>query len=88
MTTIEVRLFGAFRKYISSGIIHISLNEVCQISEFRMKVLEQIQKESPLFEDTNLILESALANDHEILSETAIVAPGDKLAFLPPVCGG
>lgn len=88
MKTIEVRLFGAFRKYIPSGVIQITVDKPSAATEIKLKILQQIQIEFPTFKEESLIHESALANEKEILYEDMIVNESHQLALLPPVCGG
>lgn len=88
MSTVNVSLFGAFRKYIPSGEMLIDIGDVCSVGEFRQKIAARIRELSPDFMDVNLLSESVLANDVEILEESAQVKAGDRVAFLPPVCGG
>ncbi len=88
MSTIRVRLFGAFRKYIPSGVISITIDRPCGTTEIKSKILQQIKSENANFCDDLLIAESALANEKEILFEDAMVDNSAQLALLPPVCGG
>jgi molybdopterin converting factor small subunit len=88
MSAVSVRLFGAFRKYIPSGEILVEAGDICSAAEFRQKIAARIRELSPDFADVNLVSESVLANDVEILEESTRVKAGDRLAFLPPVCGG
>lgn len=88
MIFIDVQLFGAFRKYIPSGEIQVAISSACSVDEFKGHVAKKLEELSCGFTDTNLIFDSALANDDEVLSGDAVIRPGDKLALLPPVCGG
>ena len=88
MNTIEVKLFGAFKKYIPNGKIQIQVQTGTPISELKNIIEKEIKKQAPQFSDHHLILESALANAEEILSEAAVITNETALAYLPPVCGG
>lgn len=88
MKQVEVRLFGAFRKYVPEGRIQIMLDEPCSIPVFKTALFSQLQKLSPEFSDLNLVLESALADENIILAESSVIDEARPLALLPPVCGG
>ena len=88
MKTIEVKLFGAFRKYIPQGTVNIDIDKPCTVTEFKNIFFQQIIKINPDFVDIDLVCESALANEQQILEENANIEGNLKLAFLPPVCGG
>jgi molybdopterin converting factor small subunit len=88
MNEVEVRLFGAFRKYIPEGRLKITISQSCDVETFKEKIRLRIKESAPGFSDENLISESALANENEILAEDGVVHAGEMLALLPPVCGG
>ncbi|MCC7406118.1 MAG: MoaD/ThiS family protein [Bdellovibrionales bacterium] len=88
MKQVEVRLFGAFRRYIPDGRIQITLDEPCSIPVFKTALFSQLQKLNPEFSDLNLVLESALADENIILTEPSVIDATRQLALLPPVCGG
>jgi len=88
MKQVEVRLFGAFRKYVPEGRIQITIEEPCSIPVFKAVLFSQLQKIYPEFSDLNLVLESALADENIILTESSVIDVTRQLALLPPVCGG
>lgn len=88
MKQVEVRLFGAFRKYVPGGRIQIAIDEQCSIPVFKTALFSQLQKINPEFSDLNLVLESVLADENIILTESSVIDATRQLALLPPVCGG
>lgn len=88
MNEVEVRLFGAFRKYVPDGRLRITISRPCDVETFKEKILLRIKEVAFEFSDDSLISESALANENEILSDGGIVHVGETVALLPPVCGG
>ncbi len=88
MKKVEVRLFGAFRKYVPEGRIQVMLDEPCSIPVFKTTLFSELQKVNPEFSDVNLVLESALADENFILTESSVIDATRQLALLPPVCGG
>lgn len=85
---IQLRVFGAFRKYVSNSFVIIETQEPLSAYQFRQRLVETLKINSPGFLDFKLIEESAIARDEMILNEAELIYPGDRLAILPPVCGG
>ncbi|MEY4615441.1 MAG: hypothetical protein RJB66_401 [Pseudomonadota bacterium] len=85
----RVRLFGAFRKYVGNDT-HIVIDHSSEITVGEVKQLigQALRKRNPQFEDDQLVLDSAIANDESIYSSHDLVVPGGEIAILPPVCGG
>lgn len=88
MKMVEVKLFGAFRRYVPSGKVMVELSERMAVPDFKVQLGIEIRKVAPEFDDPHLVSESALANDHEILAEDRLIEGTERLAILPPVCGG
>lgn len=79
MKLIQVRLFGAFRKYQPEITLEIALNATVQ--DLKETLLN-------LFDDKKLIMESAIADEKQILLPQELIGSRTWLAVLPPVCGG
>lgn len=79
--TITMRLFGAFRKYGEKVVF--TMPSGCGAAAVKEKLAEVLGHV-----DKNLIHDSALANDNEIIGIDAVLSKDARLAILPPVCGG
>ncbi len=84
MIEIKMNLFGAFKKYQNlENPISLKFNSPVTI--------DQIKKEMGKYFDSNgiqLILDSAIANESEVLEINTLIQHSCKLSILPPVCGG
>jgi len=81
MIKIDVRLFGAFRKYGEN--ISLSVPSGSSMQEIKNKLAEELS-----LTEMDLINDSAMANDNEIIGSDFIFTQDSELAILPPVCGG
>jgi molybdopterin converting factor small subunit len=88
MNEIEIRLFGSFRKFISSGSIKVRIPSQITVAQLKEIVNCELQRQSSEFTDSNLVYESAVATESEVLAEDDMVKDLHRLALLPPVCGG
>lgn len=88
MKNINIRMYGALRKYFPTGLLKIDLPEDCDVMTLRQILLKEIVILCPDFKDSTLLFESAFANNDEILQDTDIVCLQSEIALLPPVCGG
>ncbi len=88
MNEIEIRLFGAFRKFVSFGSIKVQVPSQFTVAQLKEIVKCELQNQSSDFTDSNLVYESALATEFEVLAEDDMVKDLKNLALLPPVCGG
>jgi len=78
---ITLRLFGAFRKYGEK--VTFTVPAGCTVAVVKERLAEVLQSA-----DKNLIRDSVLANDNEIIDGGAVLSKDSHLAILPPVCGG
>lgn len=86
MITIEITLLGALKQLDDMVTLHVeSGTSVGSIKQSIKQHLESRHAHSPVL---NLIEDSALANESEILSHDDLLTTDQKLAILPPVCGG
>ena len=85
---IEIQLFGAFRKFSSKNPMILHVPAGMNISEIRKKIRLELEQLNPGFNQNDLINESALADEEEVLAEDFVVSKETSLALLPPVCGG
>ena len=81
MININMRLFGAFRKFGES--VTFSLPSGATVHQLKETLAAALNNADPL-----LIADSAIANDHEIIGADHIFTQDCRLAILPPVCGG
>ena len=81
---IEITLFGPFRKYGA----HLTVNAPSDstVTTLRPLLIEEFRRMHPTFNEDELVGESALADDEEILTEGSRLSK--RLSLLPPVCGG
>lgn len=103
-TTIEIRLFGAFRKYLSHlSNLQISNNEIktkfpnsiilnvaenISIKDLRYELMTQLNILRPDLDSYNLVFDSAFADEESILEDHQNIQNRQVLSILPPVCGG
>jgi hypothetical protein len=88
MKEIEIRLFGAFRRYVPAGKISLRIDCPLTARQLKEKIQEALQSQVPGFSESSLIAESALATETAVLGEEDVVTDLHGLALLPPVCGG
>ncbi len=79
--TIDMRLYGAFRKY--SDHVRLIVAQGAPVAEVKKALCGVLGPQS-----LDLVLDSAIANDHEILPPGFIIESDVSLSILPPVCGG
>ena len=85
---LPIRLFGAFRKYADGSELELELPEECNLASLKKALAAHLAELDPNFSDHALILDSAFADEKNILTEQDMIVRGTKLAILPPVCGG
>ncbi|MBK9294773.1 MAG: hypothetical protein IPM57_10095 [Oligoflexia bacterium] len=88
MREIEIKLFGAFRNYVPTGMITIKLVDQLTAIQLKQKIQNLLQNQIKGFQDSTLVFESALATETEVLDEGEVINDKSNLALLPPVCGG
>lgn len=79
MILVNIKLFGAFRKFGES--IAISVSTGSKVSEVKAALQEKLNGEG-------LVSDSVLANDNAILRDHDVLDSDTELSILPPVCGG
>lgn len=84
---LNVRLFGAFRKY-HNGTLSLEIAEGVNVARVKALIAQRIHDLAPEFQDRELIEKSALANNRRVLNPTDCFTESENLAILPPVCGG
>jgi molybdopterin synthase sulfur carrier subunit len=88
---VQVRLFGAFRKYSSGAELTFDVPRGTPVSALRKRVAEALRRKFPAFCEDGLLNASVLADEHRVLDDGDPVGSGldhVSLAVLPPVCGG
>ena len=89
MIEIEMKLFGSFRKYEKHGEpIIVSSNEPISVSHLKEKLSSRFKELFPHFSDSELIQDSAIASDSQVLDLNYVIKNSCSLLILPPVCGG
>lgn len=88
MITVELRLFGAFRKYSEGQSITIEIPAKCSVSSLKESIALDMARRRPDLKENKLVFESALANEKEVLHDQDEIQTSCSLAILPPVCGG
>lgn len=89
MIELEFQLFGAFRKYdVQDSPLRLCLEGPATVEEIKSILVETLQSRRSNFTDSQLVIDSALANDRRVLSSHERVVASCVLSILPPVCGG
>jgi len=89
MIELEIRFFGAFRKYEAQcAPVHLRVEEPVTIATIKGALIEKLRSRVPGFSDSQLIEDSAFATDRRVLSSGDMVGTACVLSILPPVCGG
>jgi molybdopterin converting factor small subunit len=85
MSTVTIRLFGAFRDLAAQPEIAVEVPPGAKIADLRLALGRALGGGERAL---SLLSVSAIADAREILDESAALADGASLAVLPPVCGG
>lgn len=89
MIEIKVRLFGAFRKYESNQtFIHLKVLEPSSIDTVKVAIASYFRERFENFSDEQLLNDSVIADESQVLETSKIIDRSCTLAILPPVCGG
>lgn len=88
MRKVELRLFGAFRKFSAHPSIEIQVPERSTVAEFRSLLPSALAGPSGAEVVAALVSQSAIASETEILLDESYLPAQGSLAILPPVCGG
>jgi molybdopterin converting factor small subunit len=84
---LDIRLFGAFRKFHAQPItLHVARG--CTVAHVKAVLGAELQRLNSAFQDQELLAKSALASDSRVLDQQACLTESAHLAILPPVCGG
>ena len=86
--TLTISLFGAFRAFAAGAPFIIEVQHGATLIQARQALKQALKQRHPDFSNDALVDESALADEKEILSESATFTHDASLAILPPVCGG
>lgn len=88
MNSIELRLFGAFRRYSDSPSIRLEVPPGLTVAELKNYIARHLVELRPNLGNADLVFDSALANEREVMADETRVTGSCTLAILPPVCGG
>ncbi len=81
MMTLEIRPFGAFRQI--GDVFTIKVPRDCTAEDIKAALADALGDEH-----RDLVNDSVLANDNEILPAGYVLREPAPLSILPPVCGG
>lgn len=80
----QVLFFAQLREQLNSQGVSVDLQAPCSVAELLQRLLSQHPQWQPVFDNSQV-----LASVNQTLVDTnASVAPGDEVAFFPPVTGG
>jgi molybdopterin converting factor small subunit len=86
---IEVKLYGTFRKYEEPGKpIRVQADRPIRVSLLKEMLTAKFKELFPKFADSELIHDSAIANESQVLRLDHVLSNSCTLLILPPVCGG
>lgn len=86
---VELRLFGAFRKYEGTGpVLKLEVPVGASVATLKQILGQTLRQKFEDFDEDVLISESAIADEQRVLLNDEVLAPSSRLAILPPVCGG
>ena len=87
MIKVHLRLFGVFKNFGNNSHLELTVPSGLTIEEFKEHFFLTLspQKDPKIHQ---MILDSAIANEEEILNTQTRLAHSCVLAVLPPVCGG
>ncbi len=89
MIEIQVRLFGALRKYEGSQpSVRVEAPAGVTVAAVKERLASQLRAAHAPFKDEQLIQDSAIANETQVLQSSTVIERSCTLAILPPVCGG
>jgi molybdopterin converting factor small subunit len=92
MIRVQVKLFGAFRKFAVPGdsvqAVTLELLGPTSVQDLREHLALKLASLGTGFDDRCLVAESAFANEESVLDEQTLINGDTVLAILPPVCGG
>jgi molybdopterin converting factor small subunit len=90
--SVEIRLFGAFRRYEEgSPTLHLHVSPGATVRDVKSELARVLSERHPEFtqrDGAQLVSDSAIASETLILADSDPVLHHSKLAILPPVCGG
>ena len=87
---IQIRLFGAFRGYLMAkeNFIELPLSKPMSVAQVKELLIQHLDNLKPNENTKNLVLDSAIASDDQILQDSDFINLKSRLSILPPVCGG
>jgi sulfur-carrier protein len=84
---IELRLFGAFRDYDPSALVHLEVADDARVADVRAALDAHGRAHWAGFRPA-LLQRSALASEDAVLRDHEAVPHDGRMAVLPPVSGG
>lgn len=86
--THNVFLFGGLRQFSQDNPIKLVAILGDKAEDIKKRWCLHCNQTIPDFDGEELIQTSVLANEDRIFSTDEVIEPNQKLALLPPVCGG
>lgn len=88
MISINVKLFGGFRQLAGKTEMHLEIPKGVSVSEIRKILFEHMKLLTLQHEKLELIWNSLLADENQLLSDETKIHHSLTLALLPPFSGG
>ncbi|MGD8379477.1 MAG: thiamine biosynthesis protein ThiS [Gammaproteobacteria bacterium] len=88
MRTVEIVVFGGFRRHVPEGRVSCHAESGTTVAELRVLLTQALRERNPGFDDDGLLSASVFASEDRILGESESVDRFSQLSILPPVCGG
>jgi molybdopterin synthase sulfur carrier subunit len=81
---IKILFFAALRERLQCRELQLDVTVPCQVRDVLLQLQQQSAAWQQIFSEQQLLC----ACNHQICSLDTLLAPGDELAFFPPVTGG
>lgn len=89
MIEVEIKFFGSLRKYTPEGsTFSVHLPKAASIKNIKAELQMELIRRFPEFSDQQLLCDSAIASETQLLSLEQVLIGSCTLLVLPPVCGG
>ena len=86
--SIRVKFFGSLREFGDAKTAEIVINTAPSVKELRSALFNHLMQSHPGSKATEILKDSAFADERSVLSPDATLEGRSWIAVLPPVCGG
>ena len=86
--TVEIKLFGALRKYAPGGRLQLPVAPETLVAGLRERLRHALRERDAAFTDDGLLDATAFADDERVLRDEEPLDERMRVSALPPVCGG